>query len=925
VRLAAAFAAHEMRTQARSLRFRVLGTTYVLAGSTPAALCYLYRSGPGNTLGAATYAAETMAVLPALTAVLAFLLSLDGILREQEERSWSTVSLAGMSSAGYLARRWLALQAVLVPLTALPFLASAAFTAATGGGPGAVAAGPLAVPWLLHVVPLTLAASALALGLGTIAGGTVNAFLLAGLVLALLPSLVNSLLVYAGFRLAEPLAWVELRKLSFGISRMSTVWARDDIFSRSFPMLVSESPYDAGVAAGQYLAGAAVPVALAAAVFGLAVFYLRRSRPDVRPLRAGPGHPLRNFLGVVARLRERYTPDPRPARADLLALGLALLVTAGASAGILGRAQHFQTLGEERFAAEESGAPEAMAADVLPGAWRIEGTIGPGRGVALTVTAEMRNAGTVPRSHLAFALNPFLRIVGAGAGEGRLALTRRWDRVAVDLSPPIPPGGRREVRFRLAGEPGEAVLPLESNSSEDLNFHKVFSHHLHARFAREVFDLSRGFQLPDVTERRIEIAGASLAPVPRYSSWKLREDQSVPEESFLPLADVSLSLAVTPGRFLADACGGAVRAGRLESRCRLSPADLVVAGGRYEVLPSAGGAAVAVYPAHAALGRLHLGFLTLGTHKVEEAWPGLGNLKGTVVMEWPEPWVHEIDTKNKAWMLMWDDPSRWRVRARGQILLSREMDLVRVRKLDPSTFIAEIVTSRLSRRRALSPDDAMLFHQLFSELALERLGLGGESGATVTGLRAGMESTVRIPPPPLGTYSFTYWQRRFPALVAALRTRMGTEPLRQAIDELLARDSREPATRAELYALLRERSEVPLDRMIEDFFVKGLLPEPVLDGVTLRRAGDGWRVAGRMVNRGTGEALCKVVLTTDAGPVETEARAEGGEAGTFAIVTAHRPQAVWLDPDRQCHRLVRPVFFGDRVYFDGNSFDGDGG
>ena len=131
MRLAAAFAAHEMRTQARSLRFRVLGTAYVLAGSTPAALCYLYRSGPGNTLGAATYAAETMAVLPALTAVLAFLLSLDGILREQEERSWSTVSLAGMSSAGYLLRRWLALQAVLVPLTALPFLASAAFTAAT--------------------------------------------------------------------------------------------------------------------------------------------------------------------------------------------------------------------------------------------------------------------------------------------------------------------------------------------------------------------------------------------------------------------------------------------------------------------------------------------------------------------------------------------------------------------------------------------------------------------------------------------------------------------------------------------------------------------------------------------------------------------------------------------------------------------------
>lgn len=425
--------------------------------------------------------------------------------------------------------------------------------------------------------------------------------------------------------------------------------------------------------------------------------------------------------------------------------------------------------------------------------------------------------------------------------------------------------------------------------------------------------------MPAVSERRIELAAASLTPVPRYSFWKLSEEErEVPGESFLPPAEASLSLAVPPDRFVADACGGIARGGRLESRCRLSPAELLVAGGRYEVLPgTAAGATVAVYPYHAELGKLHLGFLTRGTVRIEEAWPGLGDLRGTVVMEWPEDYVHELDTTNHAWMLLWDDFRKWPVGVRGRLVLPREVDVIRTRPFDPDNFIAELVTSRLTRRRILAPGDAVFFRQLFRALALQRLGVGGDSGAVVTGLRTGMESTVRIPPPEESWAVPTYWQSRFPALVAALRSRMGEEPLRRAVDELLSRQTGEPATRAELYALLEERSEAPLHRMIEDFLVQGLLPELALEGVTLRRAGDGWQVGGRMLNQGQGEAICKIVLTTDLGPVETTARAGTGEAGAFSIATAHQPQALWLDPDRQCHRLVRGVSFADRVYFEG--------
>jgi hypothetical protein len=184
-------------------------------------------------------------------------------------------------------------------------------------------------------------------------------------------------------------------------------------------------------------------------------------------------------------------------------------------------------------------------------------------------------------------------------------------------------------------------------------------------------------------------------------------------------------------------------------------------------------------------------------------------------------------------------------------------------------------------------------------------------------LRPGQEGMVRIPPP-ADLYSRLYWGRRFPAMVSALQTRMGEELLRRAIDEFLSRDGGRPATRDELFALLRERSESPVGRLIEDFFVQGLLPEPVLEGVELHRAEGGWRVTGRMVNKGDGEALCKIVLTTDLGPVETVAWAGAGEAGAFTLTAARRPQAVWLDPDRECHRLVRTVSFADRVYFEEN-------
>jgi hypothetical protein len=917
MRLVAAFAAHELRTQGRSLRFRVLAALYAALGSGPAVLIWLRREQALSVIGSATYAAETFEILPLLTAVAAFLLSLDAITREQDEGAWSTVSLTGMSSAGYLLRRWLALQPLLLPLTALP-VAVAAALAVAANGPETLYASSFGVPWLLHVVPIALTFSALAVAVGTIAGGAINAFLLAAFVLLFLPTLVDALLGRFGIRLGPPLAWLDTGYLPRSISRMAGDPTHDTFLSLPFPLAVSELPFDARAAAGQLLARAAVPVALAAALLGLAVRYLRRTRPDVRPWRIRPDHPLRTFLVLLARLRERYTPDPRPARADLLALCALLLLTAGASALAIGRVRYFEALGRERFAAESSQGPAPTPGDLSPGHWRVEGRLGPDRRVDLTVTAEMLNLGPAPHGHLAFELNPSVAVAEARAGEGTLTLSRHWDRLAVDLTPPIPPGGRREIRFRITGAPAEARFSPQL--FEYPSFHKRFGDHLHRRFFRDLLDLSTSYEAPALSARQIRLVTSELSPIPRYQAWKLDDELNVLEDSFTPQADVAISLTGPPGVLLADSCGDTTRSGHLAGGCRIPLAELAVVGGRYVTLPSTEtGTTVAVYPSHARAGELHLGFLNGSTRRIEEAWPGLDSRQRMAVLEWSGNRVFDPDPIGVALSTRWRGPNDLAFTPQGNLVLLSEGDLIQKNKvLKPEGFLAGMVAAQLTRRRPLAPEDSVFFRLLFRNLALQRLGLGPESGAAVEGLRPGQGGMIRVPPPE-DFYSPLYWQHRFPALLVGLRHLMGEEALRQAVEELLSRGgAQQPCTRRELLDVLARHGGPDLSRFLEENLVKGGLAEPVLEGVEFRQTADGWHATGRMHNRGDAEALCKVVLTTDLGPVPAMVRAAGEKDGAFDLHSTRKPQAVLLDPDKECHRLVPSTKVGDRVFFQGS-------
>jgi hypothetical protein len=913
VRLAASFVSYELRTQARSLRFRAFAGLYVLAGTLPAILIHLLRSRSPFAIGEATYVDEVVTVLPLLTAVLAFLLSLDGVTREQGDGAWTTVTLCGVSNAGYLLRRWIALQAVLLPLTALPLLASAGIAAADGVRP--LDPGAWAGPWLFLVAPLALCVSALGLGAGTIGGGSLASLPLLALLLAVVPALANEALHRVRLVFDSPLAWVNLRSLTFSILRATKSLQGRKEWGFNFPLPSSESGADLGVLGIQSFVTAAPLAALAAATLGMAVLYLRRTRPDLRPRPVRPDHPLRGSLLLLVRLRERYKPDPAPALADRLTVTAGLLAAAAILGLLFGRAYVYESEAAVRYASETT-APAPTPPEVIPGRWRIDGKLDPGSHVSLRVAGEMINTGRTPVGHLGFQLNPDLGLE-VTADTGKVSASRAWDRLTLELAPPIPPGGRRELRFRLSGAPSRTVFPQSPAGAVGgkPSFKGSYEVHRDARFSRDRLNFATAYREPSVSGFGVDLSRGALTPIPVYGGWH-REDEAA-AEAISPAARIDIALTGPPGLFLADSCGGiAVPAGRLASRCRATLADFAVVGGRQTLLKAdEAGMAVAVFPAHRQIADLHLGFLSRSAGMLEEAWPGIGSLGRLVVVEWK-------DRTRPTNFWGYYEPEDSFVTVKGNLVFLEEISLIGLRELNPERLVSEILAVRLSSRRRIDPGQALFFRQLFKDVALERLGLGPVNGAVVGPLHPADEAMVMVSPFDDDVY-YPYWSWGFPALLSALRSRMGDEPLRAAVEEFLARGD-DPAaplgTAQELFGLLARHSPQPIDRLIRDSFQAGDLPYPVLDGVEFRRAAGsdtGWRVTGRMVNEGKGEALCKVVLATDLGPESTVARADAGQAGSFELATRYRPQGVFLDPGHECHRLTKMGAPRDRVYFTG--------
>lgn len=882
MRLLAAFAAHEGRTQLRSLKFRVIAGVYLAVVTAPTVLTWLGRSRAGSFLGPGTFAGATPLIQPFPTAIVAALLCVDGVEREREEGSLAVAGLAPVTNAGYLLRRWAALLVLLVPLTLVPPAVGVLLS------PRPLETVPLAlVPWLLRTLPVTVGASALALALGTITGGTVSAAVTGFLALAGVMLLGNGVAARFHRTVMGPEAWLGAADFQNGARQV--YWALEGFAGVSS---ATDGHVDVKLAAEEALSVACLPLASCVLAFGLAAAFLRRTRPDLRPFVVGPAHPLRSLVAFVNRLRVAYTPDPAPARADVALFAATLLGAAGLVAVWDARARDAFAHAEERFRVETSGLPEPTPETLVPGAWRLRGVLDAGGRLTATLSATLRNTGTEPVSRAAFSVNP--SVAGAPGH------ARRGDRLEVGFAPAVPAGGEATVTLHLDGRPSDLEL-VDRRSS----FVTSFRNQLSARFAGEMRDLSLATRRRLASPRRIRLAGADLAPVPRYASWRLtppsktlgEPGELVPPESRFPLADVEVDLSVPAGLFVSDTCGHvAAPEGRLAGTCRISPAELGLLGGPMRAVDGTS-VTFAVLDGHIEAARLHAPALDQASDLVGRAWPGLDALRGAVVLEWPPEWNR--DPWNGMWWWYWGD-SLGSATALGRVFLLDEATLVRRKALEPEGLAAQAVAAALLSRRSLAGREQIAFRRLLSGIALDRLGKGRTGRAVLDAQQA-----IRVPVTKAGPYDAGVWRHKLPALVADLQYRAGGRAFTEGLEEFLAARDAGPGTLRELVERIGRRGAVSLDRFYADFVAGGEIPVLTLEDVTFRSAGRTWEVAGVVRNIGTGESLCPVVLRTDGEAASVQVRVPSNGTAPFRLTTPYPPRTLLLDPDQRAFRMAR--------------------
>ncbi|HYR30063.1 MAG TPA: hypothetical protein VEU30_16455, partial [Thermoanaerobaculia bacterium] len=356
MRLMGAFVSHELTTQLRSARFKVLAVAYVAVGAIPTVALHLGARSAGYRVDGGAYAEGLSALLPSLTALFATVLSVDAITRERDEGSFGVISLAPLSASGYLFRRWLSLVAIAIPVTALPFALAGGLAAY--GARSVPDAAPLAWEWLLHVAPPLLVMSALMLALGTITGRTILAILAYGAAMTFGLGLLQDILAMFHRKLLGPGEMIGFDPLL--LARL--MWTARGWWDFQPP---SAAGYPIELELHRFFPEAAMIVACTLFFLGVAPAFLRRTRADVKPWRIREDHPLRTILRGINRIRENYTPDAGLQPLDRVVITAAIVLALACFGWLLRRETHFMSLASQRYAAERAG-PRAMSLTLVP-------------------------------------------------------------------------------------------------------------------------------------------------------------------------------------------------------------------------------------------------------------------------------------------------------------------------------------------------------------------------------------------------------------------------------------------------------------------------------------------------------------------------------------------------------------------------------
>lgn len=876
MRLLAAFIAHEARTQFRSLRFRIVSAVYIVAGVAPAVLFRVLAPRLEYEIDSARYASEIVGLLPLLTTLMAAVLAVDAITREHEEGSFLVVALTPISSAGYFVRRWVAVVAVALPITIVPLILGAAIAAESQKK------WPLwehfAWGWLLHGFPVLLVASALFMAMGTITGRTILAIVAVVLLFTIGLELANSALARRHRHVDRP--------EEFFFSDILLELRRPRWSSRRLPENPTAAAYRRGAEVDALLGRIPLAAGVTFFLFAIAPAFLRRGRADLRPWRIRSDHPMRTFLRMLNRIREEFAPDPRvrswPDRALFV---ICIVLGTTAILYLIHRQKGFERLAAAQFESESAIEPRPMSQSMVPVSLRLEGAVR--RSMDLRAALVMRNEGTQPDSHLAFELNPGLAIDRIAVPGRQVRVTRRWDRVGLDVRPPIAPGQTCEIEWQLRGTPGAYRFSLKGDRQ---SFGQKYGRYQRASEPGELSDLSRSTFVPVVDETGMVVRGSDFLPSPRYSPWTV-DDQPVnrfeTQTSSHYLAEtrmtpVPIAVALkTPQLTAADSCAS-LGDGVLESRCTMPIAEYTVAGARVTSFQLADGAAFSYLPRHAERARAQAESLREAIEVAHRAWPGLGSTGRVAFLERPtRPGEYYYGHHPLAAI---DS-----IESSGTLHLLPELMIIQRKLISANAFAAGIITNSLKRRRRIVSEQQHLVETLITILARSRVARR-TSKATVAGpnaYRSGLLETVS-------------WSR-LDKVFAEIEYRVGTDALIGGINDFL-NGGPHAGTARELIDAIAKRGGVSLDRMYTDYFEGNALPKLTLTDVVFRRTVAAWEISGTLRNLGTGESFCPVVLRTRFGSMRKVVRIDSGEAVPFSFTSSHLPQAVQLDPEGVCYR-----------------------
>ncbi|MCU1230248.1 MAG: family peptidase [Acidobacteria bacterium] len=874
MRLFRAFLAHEVKTQLRSGRFRLLAAVYTIVCLVPLVVPIVLWNRGSNAIGPSLFANMLAMIQPLATAILAAILAIDAISREQQENSFRVVSLAPISNSGYALRRWLSVVAIVVPLTFVASALAAALSYTFAGG----VHDSIPWTWLLHILPIAIIYSAFAFALGTITARTI------------LAAIIGAALLTFGLGIANDLLARSHRQLGAVFGGIMPDRGNVEMFGWSLrgwgaPPLPTEARYDVAHALDEIVPRDALIAGLAALLLGLAPLMLRRTRRDIRPWPVAPEHSLRTFIKAINRVRDDFTPDGRVEWSEIMTAMCGVLLLGGAIAALMVRETKYQRLAAERFNIETAGTPTPTPLAVVATSMRVDGTIDDDGSVRTRSVLVLRNDGATPVRTLGFSINPMLTI-RSSASAGRATATRTWDRIAVVLDPPLASHAARTLTFDVTGTPGEIDFTIYNP------FIQRYPRFRDAKDAIDMEPLALSTFTASANRSQLSMPLSDLAPVLRYTKWEPINNAdgsvSIREEQLATAIPLHLDLRVPRDVFVADSCGSISSASRLLTACEADPAKHLLFGGALRSIPIGPTASLAFLPTHQPFAKLHGGTLQQALALIAKAWPGLGLRDRIIFVERPS---RELERYYGDYNPSYTIES---IQASGALQLLPELMLTTRKPIKPGIIATSILAHALFERRLLVRNQHGFFARFYSYVARARVGESLKSGAVEPGIQGG---TPAINPVLLDP------DIRLRRVLVDIENRVGSDRLVAGINDFIT-SSREPGNAKELIDAIARRGEVSLDRVYQDYFEGRALPRLTFVDVEFHRVGDVWQITGKLRNAGSGEAFCPIVLRTAFESVRRVIRIDTNEIVPFSISTPYAPRSLQLDPDKVCYRFA---------------------